>query len=171
MRRRHRASTRRCPARARGSAARRGPPCRRVEDAAARGALGDYEHPLVERVRLGVLREEVRQSAGTSDSSSSAQLVARLLITPRGGRVERPPDISGYARPGCRCGARALEDPGVPSVAVWMKSACAIALKELLEPAPCGPANTCPAGAETSRPVVGGTRRASHRRRAARAAP
>ena len=64
---------------------------RRIEDAAARELLGHDEHPLVERVRLGVLREEVApERRGHERLEILAELVPRLLQAARGRRVECP---------------------------------------------------------------------------------
>src|SRR2546425_9321977 len=74
---------------------------RRVEDAAARQLLADDEHPLVQGVRLGVLREEVSPERCAYEWRQVArQLVARLQITACGTCLERPFRHLGIRAPG-----------------------------------------------------------------------
>src|SRR6266508_3511752 len=64
---------------------------RAIEDAAASELLRHDEHALVQRVRFGILREEVAPEwRGHERLQVLAELVARLRVAPRGSRVECP---------------------------------------------------------------------------------
>src|SRR5581483_5318899 len=88
---------------------------RRVEDAAARELFRLDEHALVERVRLGILREEVAPERRDHERFEIlAELVAGLLHAARGRRVERPGRHLGIRAAWDVDAARGLlEDPGV----------------------------------------------------------
>ena len=88
---------------------------RRIEDAATRELFRHDEHPLVERVRLGVLREEVApERRGHERLQILAELVSRLLQPAGRGRVQRPrAHLRISAAGNVDASRRLLEDPGV----------------------------------------------------------
>ena len=88
---------------------------RRVEDAAARELFGHDEHPLVERVRLRILRQEVAPRRQRDERPEIVlQRVPGLREAARRGRIEGPLAHlvirpTGEVHPP----GRLLEDPGV----------------------------------------------------------
>ena len=109
---------------------------RRVEDAASGELLGDDEHALVQRVRLGILREEVAPERRRDERLELlAELVACLAVASRRGGVERPLAHLGIRAAGDVHAARwLLEDPSVFERRGLDKVRLRDRAEELLEP-------------------------------------